>query len=219
LLISLTPVSRKSFLYCAPLRYAQAYGARKALLLSVPSTYEPGFAQAPTLARRSWATLFTLFRPLRGWCFADSNVPAPIFIPLGQTRPCGTRSGIFASLGIFGSRPSAHPLGGITLRVKTTAREDSSYFISSRWGHVQHLGVNSQRGPVSADSEGVEQEAELRGQSPYQQNRFFAFAPAKLIVKTKSRESDDVLASSGIPHQYRNRYRIPRIALRRQKYL
>jgi hypothetical protein len=49
--------------------------AEGTFLSSLPSTYEPACARAPTLARRSWATFV---RPI-GLFFFGSN----IFIPLG----------------------------------------------------------------------------------------------------------------------------------------
>jgi hypothetical protein len=80
---------REAFFICAPLRCAQACGARKAPVLSLPSTYEPAWAQERAHAGSTcWATLFRLLRlasgqALRGWCLARPTVTAPIFIPLG----------------------------------------------------------------------------------------------------------------------------------------
>jgi hypothetical protein len=45
-------LSRNSLLFvCAPLRYAQAYGVRKGLVPSVPSTYETACAQGTRTCR------------------------------------------------------------------------------------------------------------------------------------------------------------------------
>jgi hypothetical protein len=78
------------FIYCAPLRCAQACGARKAPVLSIPSTYESAWAQEPrprwldpSLRSRAGCAGLLYSAPCGGWCFAGPNVTAPIFILLG----------------------------------------------------------------------------------------------------------------------------------------
>src|SRR5579859_1644621 len=75
---------RSAFAARWPIRYAQGKlcGARKGFALSVPSTYEPAWRKScATLARR---TGLLSAAPCRGWCFADLNVMASIFIFLGS---------------------------------------------------------------------------------------------------------------------------------------
>src|SRR5437660_11622189 len=64
------PVS-KTVSYCAPLRYAQACGARKDYLLSLPSIYEPVCAQEP---RPHWLDMLGYYlSPLSGLVLRQSK--------------------------------------------------------------------------------------------------------------------------------------------------
>jgi hypothetical protein len=66
---------QKSIFQGAPLRFALACGARKGLVLSVPSTYEPAWRKNYATLARSFASLedrlywATIFRPLPGLVF------------------------------------------------------------------------------------------------------------------------------------------------------
>jgi hypothetical protein len=81
---------RKSFLICAPLRCAQAYGVRKGAFFSLPSTYEA--ARAQRRARAASILRFALGQAVLGYFrsspsgdsfFDSSTLCAPIFILLG----------------------------------------------------------------------------------------------------------------------------------------